>query len=85
MDYWRGYSQTDMNNKSSLLPSFQIQLAVDGSEHAMAATQLVNDLPLPRNSRVTILGVVPPGQSLYESKLRAGLMQAEKLLGRKAV
>ena len=85
MDYWRGYSQTDMNNKSSLLPSFQIQLAVDGSEHAMAATQLVNDLPLPRNSRVTILGVVPPGQSLYESKLRAALMQAEKLLGRKAV
>jgi nucleotide-binding universal stress UspA family protein len=74
-----------MNKKFSSSQPLQIQLAVDGSEHAMAATQLVNDLPLPRNSRVTILGVVPPGQSLYESKLRAALMQAEKLLSRKAV
>ena len=74
-----------MNKKFSSSQPLQIQLAVDGSEHSMAATQLVNDLPLPQNSRVTILGVVPPGQSLYESKLRAALMQAEKLLGRKAV
>ena len=80
----RGYSQLDMNNKSSLVPPFLIHLAVDGSEHATAAAQLVNDLPLPRNSRIKILGVVPPGQSLYESKLRAALMQAEKTLGRKA-
>ena len=72
-----------MNKK--IPSSFHVQLAVDGSEHAMAATQLINDLSLPGNSRVTILGVVPPGQSLYESKLRATLMQAEKLLGRKAV
>ena len=74
-----------MNNKSSLVPPFRIQLAVDGSDHSMAATQLINDLSLPRNSRVTILGVVPPGYSLYESKLRAALLQAEKLLGRKAI
>ena len=81
----RGYSLPDMNNKSSLVPSFRIHLAVDGSEHAMAATQLVSDLPLPRHSRITILGVVSPGQSRYESKMRAALMQAEKILGRKAV
>jgi nucleotide-binding universal stress UspA family protein len=37
------------------------------------------------HSRVTILGVVPPGQSLYESKVRAALSQVEKTLGRKAV
>ncbi len=74
-----------MNKKFSSSQPLQIQLAVDGSEHAIAATQLVSDLPLPRNSRVTILGVVPAGQSLYESKLRAALMQAEKLIGRKAV
>ena len=85
MAHLRGYSLPDMNNKSSLVPSFRIHLAVDGSEHAMAATQLVSDLPLPRHSRITILGVVPPGQSRYESKLRAALMQAEKMLGRKAV
>ena len=64
---------------------FHIQLAVDGSNHAMAATQLVSDLLLPRHSRITILGVVPPDQSLYESKLRGALTQAEKILGRKAV
>ncbi len=81
----RGYSLPDMNNKSSLVPSFRIHLAVDGSDHAMAATQLVSDLPLPRHSCITILGVVPPGQSRYESKMRAALMQAEKILGRKAV
>jgi nucleotide-binding universal stress UspA family protein len=85
MAHLRGYSQPDMNNKSSFVPPFRIHLAVDGSEHAMAATQLVSDLPLPRHSHITILGVVPPGQSLYESKLRAALMQAEKILGRKAV
>jgi nucleotide-binding universal stress UspA family protein len=72
-----------MNKK--IPSSFHVQFAVDGSEHAMAATQLINDLSLPRNSRVTILGVVSPEQSLYESKLRAALLQAEKTLGRKAV
>jgi nucleotide-binding universal stress UspA family protein len=77
------YIISAMDKKTS--SPFHVQLAVDGSEHAMAATRLVNDLSLPRNSRVTILGVVPPGQSLYESKLRAALLQAEKTLGRKAV
>lgn len=78
-----GYIIFAMNRRIS--SPFHVQLAVDGSEHAMAATQLVSDLSLPRHSRVTILGVVPPGQSLYESKLRAALMQAEKVLGRQAV
>jgi hypothetical protein len=74
-----------MNKKFPSSQPLQIQLAIDGSEQNIAATQLINDLPLPRNSRVTIVGVVPPGQSLYESKLRPALTQAEKLLGRKAV
>ena len=78
-----GYITPAMDLKKT--SPFHVHLAVDGSEHAMAATQLINDLFLPRNSRVTILGVVPQGQLLYESKLRAALMQAEKLLGRKAV
>ena len=73
-----------MNNKSSLVPPFRIQLAVDGSDHSMAAAQLVSDLPLPLHSRITILGVVPPGQSRYESKLSSALMQAERTLGRNA-
>jgi nucleotide-binding universal stress UspA family protein len=64
---------------------FHIQLAVDGSEYSTAATQLVSGLSLLPHSRITILGVVPPGQSRYESKLNLALMQAEKVLGRKAV
>ncbi|HET6597024.1 MAG TPA: universal stress protein [Anaerolineales bacterium] len=72
-----------MNRK--ILPPFHIQLAVDGSEDSMAATQLVSDLSLLPHSRITILGVVPRGQSLYESKLRVVLNQAERTLGRKAV
>lgn len=51
----------------------------------MAATQLTADLPLLPHSRITVLGVVPPGQSVYESKLSAALTQAERTLGRKAV
>lgn len=78
-----GYITFAMNKKTPT--SFHVQLAVDGSEHAMAATQLVSDLPLPRNSRITILGVVPPGESLYESRLRAVFVQAEKTLGRKGI
>ena len=81
----RRYSQPDMNNKSSLVPPFRIHLAFDGSDHSMVAAQLISDLTLPRHSRITILGVVPPGQSRYESKLGTTLMQAEKILGRKAV
>jgi nucleotide-binding universal stress UspA family protein len=80
-----GYSLPEMNNKSSLVPPLRIQLVVDGSDHSMAAAQLVSDLPLLRHSRITILGVVAPGQSRYESKLSAALLQAEKILGRKAV
>jgi nucleotide-binding universal stress UspA family protein len=64
---------------------FHIQLAVDGSDYAGVATRLVNDLPLRPHSQVTILGVVPPGQSRYESRLRGTLRQTEKALGRKAI
>jgi nucleotide-binding universal stress UspA family protein len=64
---------------------FHIQLVVDGSDYARAATRLVDDLPLRPHSRVTILGVVPPGQSRYESRLRGVLRQTEKVLGRKAI
>jgi len=61
------YSTLAMNRKISA--PFHIQLAVDGSEYSTASTQLIRDLPLPPHSCITILGVVPPGQSLYGSKL----------------
>ena len=72
-----------MNRKIST--PFHIQLALDGSEYSTASTQLISDLSLPPHSRITILGVVPPGPSLYESRLSAALKQAEKSLGRKAI
>jgi nucleotide-binding universal stress UspA family protein len=81
----RGYSQPGMKNKPFLVPRLRIHLAFDGSDHAMVAAQFVSDLPLPRHSRITILGVVQSGQSRYESNLSTALMQAEKILGRKAV
>ena len=78
-----GYSLLAMNSK--IRAPFHIQLAVDGSEYSIAATQLISDLPLLPYSRITILGVVPPGQSIYESKLSGVIKQAEKTLGKKMV
>lgn len=60
--------------------AFRIHLAVDGSEHSLAATQLVRDLPLPANSKVTILGVLTPGRPPDESGLQAAIAQAETIL-----
>lgn len=72
-----------MNSEAHV--SFQVQLAVDDSEYSVVATELVNNLALTRLSRITILGVVPSGQSIYESKLRSVLRHSERILGRKAV
>lgn len=60
--------------------AFHIQLAVDGSEHSMAATQLVRDLRLPPNSEITILSVLTPGRPPGKSRLRAAIAHAEKIL-----
>ena len=60
--------------------AFRIQLAVDGSEHSMAATQLVRDLQLPPDSEITILGVLAPGRPPGKSRLQAAFAQAEKIL-----
>ncbi len=60
--------------------AFRIQIAVDGSEHSMAATQLVRDLLLPPGSEVTILGVLTPGRPPGKSRLQAAFAEAEKIL-----
>ena len=59
--------------------AFRIQLAVDGSEHSRAATQLVRDLQLPSDSEITILGVLAPGRPPGKSRLQAAFVQAEKI------
>ena len=50
-----------------------IQLAVDGSEHSVAATSWIADLSLPAGSKVTALGVLAPRQSPGRAALLAAL------------
>ncbi len=60
--------------------SFRIQLAADGSEHSMAAAQLISDLQLPPDSEITILGVLAPGRPPGKTRLKAAFVQAERIL-----
>lgn len=78
----RVYSHFQMNKKISSSHPLQIQLAVDGSEYAMAAVQMLSDLPLPPGSRITILSVLTAGQSPGEEMLRAAMANAEKILSK---
>ena len=55
------------------LSPIAIQLAVDGSECSIAATHLIGDLPLPRGSQVTALGVLTPHRSPGRAALMAAL------------
>ena len=73
-----GYNDFAMNGE--IPAAFRIHLAVDGSEHSLAATQLVRDLQLPPGSEITILGVLTPGRPPGKSRLQAAFAQAEKIL-----
>jgi nucleotide-binding universal stress UspA family protein len=64
---------------------FRIQLAVDGSEYSMAATELIRDLLLPPESEITIVGVVTPGRPPDEDTLQDALAKAEKVLAMSGV
>ena len=59
---------------------FGIQLAIDGSEYSIAATELVRDLLLPPGSQITILGVVTPGRPPDEGTLQTAIVKAEESL-----
>lgn len=63
-----------------------ILLAVDGSEHSLAATQFVHDLPLPLGSRVSVLSVLIPREAgLKTYALEHFLEQVVDMLQDKAV
>lgn len=53
----------------------KILLAVDGSEHSLAAAQLIRDLPLSRGSEVAALGVLTT-HNYYYTPGRAALLDA---------
>lgn len=55
-------------------------LAVDGSEHAKAATQLVQDLPLPDDCQIHIISVLIPRNAQHHVILTHVLEQTQGLL-----
>jgi nucleotide-binding universal stress UspA family protein len=63
-----------MKSKQNKKP-FNILLATDGSEHAMAAARLANDLVLPPGSSITILAVLIPREASSYSILEDALEQ----------
>lgn len=81
----RPYGYNDFAMNSETPAAFRIQLAVDGSEHSMAATQLVRDLLLPPGSEITILGVLTPGRPPGKTRLQDAFAQAKKILETSAV
>src|SRR3990172_8209010 len=58
----------------------KILLADDGSQHAQAAVQLLQELPLPPKSRVHVLRVFPPGQTYAVGQMERGLKHTEEQL-----
>ena len=53
-----------------------ILLAVDSSEHSLAAARLIGDLPLLTSSEVTVLGVLTPRQTIGRAPLQRALDEA---------
>ena len=78
-----GYNAFAMNGE--IPTAFRVQLAVDGSEHSMAGTELVRDLVLPPDSKITIVGVVTRGRPPDEDILQDAMAKAEKVLARSGI
>jgi nucleotide-binding universal stress UspA family protein len=57
-----------------------VHLAVDGSEHSLAAARLIRELPLPPGSEVVVLSVLTPRYSPGRSVLMAASDQVRELL-----
>jgi nucleotide-binding universal stress UspA family protein len=55
-------------------------LAVDGSEHSAAAARLVRDLPLPRESSITVLAVLMPRNASEHAGLERALTDTKEIL-----
>lgn len=62
-----------------------IILAVDGSEHSLAAMEMVHDLNLPPNSRVTAIGVFLPRDAASYGRHEINVHQAKAVLEDKNV
>ena len=56
-------------------PTRNLLLAVDGSDHASAATQFVCELPLPENCQINIISVLIPRNAQYHVVLEEVLLR----------
>jgi nucleotide-binding universal stress UspA family protein len=65
---------------SRVIHEMNLILAVDGSEHAAAAAKLVRDLPLPRESSVTVLAVLVPRDASNHAGLERALADTKEIL-----
>jgi nucleotide-binding universal stress UspA family protein len=64
-----------MNNSNIPKTTSNLILAVDGSDHAFAAINLVQNLPLPESCRITVLSVLIPRNAQYHATLEHFLEQ----------
>jgi nucleotide-binding universal stress UspA family protein len=67
-------------NMSRLHSPFSVLLAVDGSEHSLAAAQLLGDLPLPTGSSVMMVGILTPRHTPDQAVLFAALDNVRAIL-----
>jgi nucleotide-binding universal stress UspA family protein len=65
---------SDLHNS----PYRQIILAIDGSEHASAAVNLIQNLPIPKDCKILILTVLIPRNSHYRATL-SNLLEQTKI------
>jgi nucleotide-binding universal stress UspA family protein len=66
-------------------PPLDIMLAVDGSDHALAAAHLLRDLPLPAGSLVKVLAVLVPRDASNHAMLEAALEQTVAIFAGKDI
>jgi len=67
-----------MNSRQ--LHPMNLILAVDGSEHSTAAARLVHDLPLPKESSITVLAVLMPRNASDHAGLEQALVDTSEIL-----
>ncbi len=66
-------------------PRMDIMLAVDGSQHALAAAQMLCDLPLPPGSLIKALAVLVPRDASNHAMLEAALQQTVAIFDEKNI
>jgi nucleotide-binding universal stress UspA family protein len=67
------------------LPKANIMVAVDGSEHSLAAVKLLRDLPFPAETSITAVAVLIPRNASDHAGFEAILNHTKELLANKYV